>query len=679
MKKIVFLFVLLLALCGCNDYVPDDILGRINIVSSLTFIPRYEDGKMTTSYNEATNTYYIESDFKVQPKGMADKIVKTWKVKKQNVTAEYTTVITRSTALSSMTVLNVSSDTEDVLTVRLAVPDEMTDKLEQLRISLTVTTNNIAVSSEYIPVYSAGCGPDYIPDSNPAPATIGNLVYVWGDEFNTEGVGVDETLWGFEEGFIRGNEKQYYQKDNATVTGGRLLITGRQERVRNAFYDAGSGDYRKNTEYSEYTSSSLLGKQKKLFLFGRIEVRAKITPANGAFPAIWTCGYNKDWPQNGEIDIMEYYLTGGKPVLTSNFCVGGDQNGSDGYWAQNWKSFFTPLSYYTAKDADWINKYHVYRMDWNDKEIQLYVDDELKNTVDITSFKNWDGSVTFHNPQFIMLNLAIKDHGAGIDSGQKFEVDYFRVYQKCQDLIAPTPVTNLAAMTSATSCALSWDASQDEHLYRYDIYKNGTSDGYFVGSTGNTSFTVSKLSADVTAIYYVKALDESGNYSTPVSIEATTQTISGEPVAGKYYQLVNYNSGKVLIPEAYDTDAGSIIQTESTGAEWEKWELVSSTSNSNWILKNKYNSHTLRYEWVDNTTDGDSCIQGGYMNADWDSRERWILEVQTGENAGLYKIKNEFGNRYMDINGASQDNGAKLIMWTGSDGKNQLWEFREVK
>lgn len=104
----------------------------------------------------------------------------------------------------------------------------------------------------------------YQPDPNPI-RQIAGYEYAWGDEFNVDGV-VNPDLWQAEEGFIRGNELQYYRRENAVVKDGRLLITGKKERVKNKFYDASSGDYRKNTEYSEYTSASILGKDKRHFL-----------------------------------------------------------------------------------------------------------------------------------------------------------------------------------------------------------------------------------------------------------------------------------------------------------------------------------------------------------------------------------------------------------------------------
>ena len=328
---------------------------------------------------------------------------------------------------------------------------------------------------------------------------------------------MNEELWTFEEGFKRGNEPQNYVKgiDNAIVVDGRLLITAKKERRKNPNYDPTSGDYRMNWEYGEYTSASMNGNQKRFFLFGRTEVRAKIDPSSGSFPAIWTCGNNKEWPLNGEIDIMEFYIHNGEQSLTSNFAAGKKQP-----WEAIWNSRWTPLSYYELKDPDWIKKYHVYRMDWDEKEIKLYVDDELRNSIKVEEFLNEDGSIVFHNPQYMWLNLALKDQGRGIDLSEtkniQFEVDYFRLYQKVIDHQKPSKVTNFTAKSKDGLVNLSWKPSIDTGgagLLRYDLYRGGIGSGYFIGSTTTTSFTEVEVAPGAEMTYYIQALDGVGNYS----------------------------------------------------------------------------------------------------------------------------------------------------------------------
>ena len=132
-------------------------------------------------------------------------------------------------------------------------------------------------------------GPEYVPDPNDAPETTEEgLVLKFHDEFNGTGE-PDWNVWRWEEGFQRNQELQWYQKENAICKDGALIITGKEERVKNTNYEAGSSDWKKNREYAEYTSSCLITKDYR-FRKGRMLVRAKIPTAMGAWPAIWTTG-----------------------------------------------------------------------------------------------------------------------------------------------------------------------------------------------------------------------------------------------------------------------------------------------------------------------------------------------------------------------------------------------------
>lgn len=64
-----------------------------------------------------------------------------------------------------------------------------------------------------------------------------------------------------------------------------------------------------NTYLSNDTAKVLTGgiysKGKVSFGFGRLEIHAKLNGAKGAWPAIWMLPENGQWPNGGEIDIME--------------------------------------------------------------------------------------------------------------------------------------------------------------------------------------------------------------------------------------------------------------------------------------------------------------------------------------------------------------------------------------
>lgn len=273
---------------------------------------------------------------------------------------------------------------------------------------------------------------DHINADNAIPKDIQGWDLVWNDEFDKDGK-PDSNVWSYENGFVRNQELQWYQPDNAVCKNGVLNIQGRREQVKNPAYEPGSSDWRRNREYAGYTSSSIKTVEKKEFRYGRFEIRAKIPTATGSWPAIWTLGTSMEWPSNGEIDLMEYYLVGGKPHILANTAWGTDKR-----YDAKWDSEIIPFTNFTDKDPFWADKFHVWRMDWDADAIRLYIDDVMVNETLLKDTQN--GSIgknmnPFRQPHYILLNLAIGGNGGTPDDNAfplTYEIDYVRVYQKAE-------------------------------------------------------------------------------------------------------------------------------------------------------------------------------------------------------------------------------------------------------
>jgi beta-glucanase (GH16 family) len=154
-------------------------------------------------------------------------------------------------------------------------------------------------------------------------------------------------------------------------------------------------------------------------------MRGKIDVRSGLWPAWWTLGVSRRWPANGEIDIMEFYRG---QLLANIACLN-----RDGYSA---KWFGKRYRTDSMGGKAWADQFHVWRMDWSDREISLFLDDQLLNRVFVDSLYNRDGSGfnPFRQPHFMLLNLAIGGDNGGDPVGtsfpNRFEVDYVRVYQR---------------------------------------------------------------------------------------------------------------------------------------------------------------------------------------------------------------------------------------------------------
>ena len=258
----------------------------------------------------------------------------------------------------------------------------------------------------------------FVPSPAQAQPPVGYHL-VWSDEFSQDPNGPpDPAKWGYEEGFLRNHEAQYYtsRPENVRVENGQLIIEGRKE------------DYSPpNPKQSEpliahYTSASLTTQNKASWQYGRIEVKARLPAGKGVWPAIWTLGTDVTqvgWPRCGEIDIME--LVGKDPGIihsTVHYFING-KHASEG----------KPLPVANPDTA-----FHVYAAEWTPDHIDLFVDDKNVLAFDVDKATD-NGENPFHKPHYLILNLALGGAWGGpvIDDSifpQRMTIAYVRVYQR---------------------------------------------------------------------------------------------------------------------------------------------------------------------------------------------------------------------------------------------------------
>jgi beta-glucanase (GH16 family) len=250
---------------------------------------------------------------------------------------------------------------------------------------------------------------------------------VWSDEFEIDGK-PDEQFWNYEEGFVRNEELQWYSSKNVFIEDGILVFEARREEYDNPNYNPTSDDWRYNREFINYTSGLIKTNGKFSFQYGIVEVKAKIDTSMGSWPAIWTLGNERRWPGNGEIDILEFYRVNGEPKILANVAWSVDDS-----WNAVWGSEVIAYSEFLEKDPRWGEKFHVWKMVWDEDFIRLYVDDEMLNEVDLTKTIHPNGFNPFHQPHYLLLNLAVGSNGGDPYNTEfpiRYEIDYLRVFQK---------------------------------------------------------------------------------------------------------------------------------------------------------------------------------------------------------------------------------------------------------
>ena len=234
---------------------------------------------------------------------------------------------------------------------------------------------------------------------------------IWNDEFDYEGL-PDENKWDYDAGGVGwGNAEQQfytaYDTETARVSNGVLIIEAHKK------WHLGM----------PYKSARVVTRGRGDFLYGKIEVCAKLPKGRGIWPAIWMMPTEQKyggWPSSGEIDIME--MVGFEQdiihmsVHTESF---------------NHKIGTHKTSYAYLKGAS--DEFHIYSIEWYPDKIYFLLDGKeyFRFTKMGDNYKVWP----FDQKFYIILNIAVGGTwGAakGIDNSifpQRMEVDYVRVYK----------------------------------------------------------------------------------------------------------------------------------------------------------------------------------------------------------------------------------------------------------
>ena len=242
---------------------------------------------------------------------------------------------------------------------------------------------------------------------------------VWHDEFRGARC-PDPEIWNFEHGFVRNQELQWYQPGNAFCSRGMLDIRARREERPNPNYTPDGANWQTSRPSADYTSASLISKRS--FTYGRFEMRARIDPRSGSWPAFWTLGAEDEWPRSGEVDVFEYY----RGTVHANVCKPRRTE-------CGWSTTTQPLA--KLGGTKWARKFHVWAMEWDVRKIDLLLDGKLVNRFRVADAVGaGDRNPYVDKPQSLLLSQAIGGENAGDPSGTefpvRFEVDYVRAYRR---------------------------------------------------------------------------------------------------------------------------------------------------------------------------------------------------------------------------------------------------------
>lgn len=178
-----------------------------------------------------------------------------------------------------------------------------------------------------------------------------------------------------------------------------------------------------------YTSARLKTQGLFSFRYGRLEIRAMVSEAQGFWPAGWSMGNNiatVNWPDCGEMDVLERVNAAASPDWNEGSIHG------PGFTGTNIGTVFDFPAGQTA--AGW----HTYGMIWSPGSVAYYVDDSTHPYVTYTSSSlsglsgaSWPFDAGQSN--FIILNMAVGGSwpgspGPSTPFPSEMLIDYVRIY-----------------------------------------------------------------------------------------------------------------------------------------------------------------------------------------------------------------------------------------------------------
>lgn len=229
---------------------------------------------------------------------------------------------------------------------------------------------------------------------------------IWAEEFDQNDERLDTMVWSkIPRGKSDWNRHMSDLDECYEIRDGLLILRG----VKNPD---------PSVDTAVYVTGGVYTKGKYDFYNGRLEVRAKLGGAQGAWPAIWLLPENKKWPYGGEIDIMERlnYQTVVHQTVHSYY------------------TYFLNLKNdppHTDVGVIDTGEYNVYAVERYPDRIVFFVND--KHTFTYPRIKtDKEGQFPFDGPFYLLIDMQLGGSWVGAvnpaDLPVEMEVDWVRYY-----------------------------------------------------------------------------------------------------------------------------------------------------------------------------------------------------------------------------------------------------------
>lgn len=268
------------------------------------------------------------------------------------------------------------------------------------------------------------------------PAQYSKLV--WSDEFN--GDKLDSNIWSYD--YFNGTKGDKITSTDSkylSVKNGELIFKG------DRYFDP----YNPDVTYVD--TPTIATKYSMNFLYGYVEMCAKLPFCSGAWPALWTRTMISTDTYTGtdpafmaEVDIFECF--GSKDTIVPSLHKWFTKVAQGSGMPAHTQIGDDLKATYTFEESENLkNEYHVYGWEWTPEYMAMYVDGEEYNRFGITdadSFDEYGGMSGFRVPMHLLIGSGaitpessadwLKELAGDIkdeDFPYEMKVDYIRVYQ----------------------------------------------------------------------------------------------------------------------------------------------------------------------------------------------------------------------------------------------------------
>ncbi|MHA6483422.1 family 16 glycosylhydrolase [Paenibacillus sp. strain BS8-2] len=330
----------------------------------------------------------------------------------------------------------------------------------------------------------------------------GELVFY--EEFLGDGVYRND--WNLAEGWSSGAEATYYDPSMTAVEDGKVVLT--------------------DSLLAETPLSGMIHTAGKVsMLYGRVEIKAKLLPAEGHASSISLM------PNKGN--------SGGVPQVNAPRIAFIQQ---DDVLSASYKQLDSDADVNQLEQGEGENSFHIYELDWNPNGLSWRVDGEVVHT---------------YTDQ---LHIAADPMALFLDGAM--EIDYVKIYGFNLGDVPSSPRLRASDKT-ANSVTLSWrQLSERADIESYEIYQ----DGSLIRTVDNDQMEliVSNLQPEQRYQFVVRAIGE--DYNSPPSnvIEVKTDAVTPRNT-----------SWELVWSDDFD---GDTVDTE-------KWNIVDAPSNVNQELQ----------------------------------------------------------------------------------------------